>query len=107
MSSADLSRFIAVAMLAAAAACAHDRYADRRDQVTFGSGDSIAANKAIQIIDPWAGESRTISQGISGEQAEAVMDKFRKRASGQDITAAPAPVLNFNSAPAAAPKTGQ
>jgi hypothetical protein len=108
MPHAEPVRLAAVALLATlAAACVHDRYADRRDQVTFGTGDSIAANKAIQIIDPWARESRNVSQGISGEQAEAAMEKFRKRASAQDITAAPPPALTLSPTPTAAPKTGQ
>jgi hypothetical protein len=105
MPRADLCRLGAVVLLAGlAGGCVQDRYFDRRDQITFGSGDATAANKVLQIIDPWPVQARTIHQGISGEQAEAVMDKFRKRASGQDITAAPAPVLNFSSAPTAAPK---
>jgi hypothetical protein len=55
-----------------------DRYMDRRDQVTFGTGDSIAANKAAQIIDPWPVAARTIEHGISGEQAEAALARMRK-----------------------------
>jgi hypothetical protein len=85
-------------------ACEHDRYADRRDQVSFGSGDAIAANKAIQIIDPWPRAANTIEHGMSGEQAEAAMRKMRKRTFGED---APTPqVLTLSPAPSAtnAPK---
>jgi hypothetical protein len=79
------------------AAC--DRYVDRRDQVTFGHGDSIAANKAAQIIDPWPAAARTIDHGMSGEQAEAAMEKLRKRTAGKE-GASPQPTLSLVAAPA-------
>jgi hypothetical protein len=55
-----------------------DHHLDRRDQVKFGTGDSIAANKAAQIIDPWPAAARTIEHGISGEQAEAALARMRR-----------------------------
>ncbi len=93
MAAADRLRLI---VLAAAAlvltGCEHDRYVDRRDSITFGAGDSIAANKALQIIDPWPREARTIHHGISGEQAVAAMDKLRRRTAAVPPPAAPAAV---------------
>jgi hypothetical protein len=71
------------------AAC--DNYMDRRDSVTFGAGDAIAANKAMQIIDPWPQSARTIQHGVSGEQAEAIMEKFRKASRGEQGAAPSAP----------------
>jgi hypothetical protein len=65
-------------VLLASAVSACDRYVDRRDQVTFGTGDSIAANKAAQIIDPWPVAARTIEHGMSGEQAEEALDRMRR-----------------------------
>ncbi len=83
---------LAAAALAALAlaGCEHDRYADRRDQVTFGSGDAVAANKAMHIIDPWPRAARTIEHGMSGEQAEAALEKLRKRERGLDGPQPPA-----------------
>lgn len=91
---------IALAMLLTA--CEHDRYADRRDQVTFGSGDAVAANRAMHIIDPWPGAARTIEHGMSGEQAEAAMERLRKRNTAAE--AAPQPQLLTLSPAPAAPK---
>jgi hypothetical protein len=93
---------IAVCLLGSVlAAC--DRYVDRRDQVTFGSGDAVAANRAMHIIDPWPRASQSVEQGISGEQAEGAMEKFRRRASGRDSSQAPA-TITLSPTPAAAPR---
>ena len=83
--------WIAAVCLLSLSAC--DKYLDRRDQVTFGNGDSIAANKALQIIDPWPQSARTIEQGSSGEQAAAAIEKLRRR------TAAPEGAGNASSQP--------
>jgi hypothetical protein len=79
---ADFRRGLALLAVLGLAAC--DRYVDRRDQVTFGSGDAVAFNKAAQIIDPWPVASRRITHGMRGEQAEAALEKLRKRERGDD-----------------------
>jgi hypothetical protein len=92
--------FAAVALLPLMlAACEHDRYVDRRDQVTFGSGDAVAANKAMHIIDPWPRAARTIEHGMSGERAEAAMERLRKRTSASDSAPQPS-ILTLSPAPA-------
>ena len=89
---------VASLCLLSLAAC--DKYFDRRDQVTFGSGDAIAANKALQIIDPWPRAAQTIEQGGSGERAAAAIEKLRRRSAAPDDTAA-GPTAPLTSAPAA------
>jgi hypothetical protein len=91
---------LAVAAAAALGLAACDKYVDRRDQITFGSGDAVAANKAAQIIDPWPQASRNITHGMRGEQAEAALAKLRKRESGEDAAPPPA-TLQLSPAPAA------
>jgi hypothetical protein len=82
MARADL-RMLAGALVALhLAAC--DKYVDRRDQITFGSGDAVAFNKAAQIIDPWPAQARTVTHGMRGEQAEAALNKLRKREAGEE-----------------------
>ncbi len=82
------------------AGCEHDRYGDRRDQVTFGSGDAVAANKAIHIIDPWPRAARTVDHGMSGEAAEAALEKLRRRTRGVDASPPPT-TLTLTPAPTA------
>ncbi len=80
------------------AAC--DKYMDRRDTVTFGSGDAVAFNKAAQIIDPWPQSARTIEHGMSGEQAEAAMENMRRRSrSGESASTALPPAQTQSTAP--------
>jgi hypothetical protein len=74
---------LCLTLLITAQLAACDNYMDRRDTVTFGAGDAVAANKAMQIIDPWPQSARTIQHGVSGEQAEAIMEKFRKANRGE------------------------
>jgi hypothetical protein len=97
MASAKLTMSAAALAMLGLAAC-DNRYGDRRDGVTFGAGDAVAANKAMQIIDPWPASSRTVTHGMRGEQAEAAMAKLRKRESGEEAAPPPTP----GGAPAAA-----
>jgi hypothetical protein len=83
-------------------ACQHDRYSDRRDEITFGTGDAVAANKAMHIIDPWPRASRTVEHGMSGEQAEAAMKKLRRRADENPDQQQQQPTLTLT--PVAPPK---
>jgi hypothetical protein len=105
MARADIIRpALAAAALLSLAAC--DKYVDRRDQITFGSGDAVAFNKAAQIIDPWPASSRTVTHGMRGEQAEAALAKLRKREAGEDSPAATGqPTLSqLSPAPGGQPK---
>jgi hypothetical protein len=105
MVAADTMRVLLAATTLMLAGCEHDRYLDRRDSVTFGAGNAVAANKAIQIIDPWPQEARTISHGMSGEQAVAAMEKLRRRSSGAAPAAAPQPMTLVPATAPSAPTT--
>ncbi len=91
MVAADTMRALLAATVLILAGCEHDRYLDRRDSVTFGAGNAIAANKVIQIIDPWPQDARTVTHGMSGEQAVAAMEKLRRRTAGPQPSGAPQP----------------
>jgi hypothetical protein len=100
MARADLITAAAVLAALALAGC-DGKYVDRRDGVSFGAGDAVAANKAMQIIDPWPASSRTVTHGMRGEQAEAAMAKLRRRESGEEA-APPAAAASPGAAPPAA-----
>jgi hypothetical protein len=89
MSRADMK--FAVVLLSATGFAGCDKYLDRREQITFGSGDAVAFNKAAQIIDPWPATSRTVTHGMRGEQAEAAMIKLRRREGGEEPAGGSAP----------------
>jgi hypothetical protein len=73
------SRILAGLALAATTllgACT-DMYLDRRDAVSFGAGDAVAANKVTHMVDPWpvrAGD-RTIPH--DGDRMQAAAERYR------------------------------
>jgi hypothetical protein len=54
-----------------------DMYLDRRDTVSFGAGDAVAANKAIQTIDPWPAYAGRTEIAYDGERAAAAAERYR------------------------------
>jgi hypothetical protein len=94
MSRADRKTVVAALCLLGLSAC--DKYVDRRDEVTFGSGDSVAFNKAAHIIDPWPASSRTVTHGARGEQAAAAIARLRRRESGEAAAPAAPPVSQLS-----------
>jgi hypothetical protein len=102
MARADLRLLAAAAAALGLAAC--DKYVDRRDQITFGSGDAVAYNKAAQIIDPWPQSARSVTHGMRGEQAEAALAKLRKREQGEEASSSSPASTQLSPAPAGQPK---
>jgi hypothetical protein len=54
-----------------------DMYLDRRDTVSFGAGDAVAANQAIQTIDPWPVYSGRTAIAYDGERSAAAAERYR------------------------------
>ena len=61
-------------LLTSLAGCAD--YANHRDTVTLAAGDAVAANAAIQTIDPWPrGAERTVILA-DGRRIRVIIDRF-------------------------------
>jgi hypothetical protein len=97
MARTDIKLLLAACALCGLSAC--DKYVDRRDQVTFGSGDAVAFNRAAQIIDPWPQDARHVTNGMRGEQAEAALAKLRKREAGESTELVAPPIANLRTEP--------
>ena len=72
------------ALLAAAAVlqgCYEDRYTAHRDGVTFGVGDSIASNSAIQTIDPWPESSDNPEIHMDADRARIAIERYKQNKS--------------------------
>lgn len=72
------SRLPAGAALAAAlllAACAD--ITSRRETIGFAAGDAVAANKALQVIDPWDSRAAWTDIDQDGNRAVAAVDNYR------------------------------
>ena len=52
-------------------------YFDRRDGVTLHSGESMAANRVTQMIDPWPAASGNRNIAYNGEKAAVAAERYR------------------------------
>jgi hypothetical protein len=57
-------------------ACSNAYY-ERKDSVTFSNGDSVEANKALQIADPWPKGSQNTNIPMDPIKAAQAMYKYR------------------------------
>jgi hypothetical protein len=76
-----MSRNKGPALLALAAtmllgACT-DMYHDRRDSVSFGAGDAVAANKVTHMVDPWPVRAGDRNIAFDGERMQAAAERYR------------------------------
>ena len=54
-----------------------DMYLDRRDTVTFGAGDAVAANKVTHMVDPWPVYAGNRNIAYDGERMQAAAERYR------------------------------
>ena len=73
------SRVIAPAILLGAllAGCS-DIYFDRRETIVPVTGDSIAVNRAAQMIDPWSPASANKNIAFHGEKMQTAVERYRQ-----------------------------
>ncbi len=76
---APVSGIVLVCALAASVSACTDPgfYLDRRDRMTFHSGDAIAANVAAQTIDPWPPASVDRNIPGNGERTAKAIERYR------------------------------
>jgi hypothetical protein len=68
----------AVAFAALVGGCSTDMYYDRRDTITAGSGDALAANMVEQMVDPWPRYSNNKNIPFNGERMQRAVECYRK-----------------------------
>jgi hypothetical protein len=52
-------------------------YMDRTDQVGLSSGDAIAANNAMQTVDPWPAHSGNVNLAFNGQKMQTAAERYR------------------------------
>ena len=77
-----MSRNKGPALLALAAtmllgACTTDMYHDRRDSVSFGAGNAVAANKVTHMVDPWPARAGDRNIAFDGERMADAAERYR------------------------------
>jgi len=83
-----------------------DLYFDRRDSIALSGGDAVAANAAMQTVDPWPPNSGNTSIAFNGQRMQSAIERYRNN---KVVAPAETMTLTVNSqAPAsqAAPQTG-
>ena len=74
-------RLIATALAAAALGTAlcgcSEMYFDHREGVTSGAGDAVAANEAMQTIDPWPARSGNPNIATNGQRMQSAVERYR------------------------------
>jgi hypothetical protein len=78
LSRSGISKIAAVAAFGTAVAGCSDMYFDRRDTVSLGAGDAIAANKVTQMVDPWPRWSTNNNIAFNGQRMQAAQDRYNR-----------------------------
>ncbi len=66
---------VLVAVLATLGGCAE--YFDRREGISLGAGDAIAADKVTMMVDPWPLVSADKNIAFNGERMENAVQRYR------------------------------
>jgi len=67
----------AVTLAAMLAGCS-DTYWDRRESISLATGDAVAGNKVVHMIDPWPPMSTEKNIAFDGTRAQAAAERYRK-----------------------------
>ena len=54
-----------------------DIYYDRRETVLFGADNAVAANNAVQTVDPWPRGSANRNASTNGQVVAAAIERYR------------------------------
>lgn len=60
-------------------------YLDRRDTIALSAGDAIAANQAVQVIDPWPPRSGNTNIVFNGQRMQAAAERYRSNTIVQPV----------------------
>jgi len=66
----------AVVLTGALCGCS-EMYFDHREGVSLGAGDAVAANEAMQTIDPWPARSANPNIAANGQRMQSAVERYR------------------------------
>lgn len=99
---------LAVAALGTSLGGCSQMYFDRREGVALGAGDAIAANEAMQTIDPWPARSANPNIAFNGQRMQSAIERYRTNNVTQPVD--PQQIESSNQVPATVqitpPQTG-
>jgi hypothetical protein len=68
---------LAAATIGTALGGCSEMYFDHREGVTLGGGDAVAANAAMQTIDPWPARSGNTNIAANGQRMQSAVERYR------------------------------
>lgn len=68
---------LAVGTLAMTVGGCSQMYLERRDSMALSAGDAIAANQAVQVIDPWPQRSANTNLAFDGQRMQSAAERYR------------------------------
>jgi len=96
---ASTTRLIAAALAVAALGGCSEMYFDHREGVSLEAGDAVAANEAMQTIDPWPARSGNTNIAENGQRMQSAVERYRTNNVTQPVD--PMQIESANQAPAA------
>lgn len=81
-------RFVLVAVAACTllAGCSGSYY-DRRDSIALSSGDAIANDQVVQMVDPWPRASRNRNIAFNGQRMQSAIQRYRTNKVTEPVSA--------------------
>lgn len=73
----DVRALGAALILSSVLAGCSDLYFDRRETVSFGAGNAIAADATLQTIDPWPRGSENRDFSTNGPRVAGAIERYR------------------------------
>ena len=64
-------------------------YLARRDTLTVGTGEAVAANAAMHTIDPWPRHAMQVDPYTDGQRMQRAVERYRNPVNGQNVAVLP------------------
>src|SRR5215210_582931 len=71
------ARIVSALVLGALLAGCSDMYWDRRENISLATGDAVATNRVVHMIDPWPPMSTQKNLAFDGTRAQAAAERYR------------------------------
>jgi hypothetical protein len=68
---------LAAAACAALAGCSDDLYWAHRNSIALSSGEAVASNQLVQMVDPWPRASSNRNIAFNGQRMQAAIERYR------------------------------
>lgn len=64
-------------------------YLARRDTLSVGTGEAVAADAALHTIDPWPRHAMRVDPDTDGQRMQRAVERYRNPVSGPNVSVLP------------------